>query len=98
MANVTLILYLKKKSVNSSFFWFDVLVDEKEFLAFTHPEESPHMLDVILKQTLEEKDINKDGSIDFQEYIGDRGIIFSIYLLHVGVLIHFQSCQIWTLK
>jgi hypothetical protein len=98
MANVTLILYLKKKSVNSSFFWFDVLVDEKEFLAFTHPEESPHMLDVILKQTLEEKDINKDGSIDFQEYIGDRGISVSIYLLHVGVLAHFQSCQIWTLK
>ncbi len=56
------------------------------------------MLDIILKQTLEEKDLNKDGSIDFQEYIGDRGICFSIFLLHVGIFTYFQSRQIWTLK
>ena len=51
-------------------------LDAKEFIAFTHPEEAPHMLDVILKQTLDEKDLNKDGYIDFQEYIGERGMIF----------------------
>lgn len=65
-----------------------ILVHEKEFLAFTHPEEAPHMLDIILKQTLEEKDINKDGSIDFQEYIGDRGSCFSIAFMHVGIFTH----------
>ncbi|XP_057381910.1 reticulocalbin-2-like isoform X1 [Daphnia carinata] len=51
----------------------DGKLDSQEFLSFTHPEEAPHMLEVILRQTLEEKDINKDGFIDFQEYIGDRG-------------------------
>jgi len=50
----------------------DGKLNVKEFLAFTHPEEAPHMLDTILKQTLEEKDLNKDGFIDFQEYIGER--------------------------
>lgn len=49
-----------------------------EFLAFSHPEEAPHMLEVILKQTLREKDLNKDGFIDFQEYIGDRGIQLAV--------------------
>ena len=53
----------------------DGKLNVKEFLAFTHPEEAPHMLDTILKQTLEEKDLNKDGFIDFQEYIGERGIL-----------------------
>lgn len=53
----------------------DGQLDAKEFVAFTHPEEAPHMLQVILKQTLEEKDTNKDGFVDFQEYIGDRGIL-----------------------
>lgn len=51
----------------------DGTLNAEEFLAFTHPEEAPHMLEVILRQTLEEKDANKDGFIDFQEYIGDRG-------------------------
>jgi len=50
----------------------DGKLNAKEFLAFTHPEEAPHMLETILKQTLEEKDLNKDGFIDFQEYIGER--------------------------
>ncbi|XP_076039128.1 reticulocalbin-2-like isoform X2 [Oratosquilla oratoria] len=50
----------------------DGLLDEKEFLAFTHPEEHPDMLPIILQQTLEEKDTNKDGVIDFQEYIGSE--------------------------
>ena len=60
-------------------------LDSQEFLAFTHPEEAPHMLEVILRQTLEEKDANKDGFIDFQEYIGDRGIYLQ-YSLHVAFL------------
>jgi len=50
----------------------DGKLNAEEFLSFTHPEEVPHMLETILKQTLEEKDLNKDGFIDFQEYIGER--------------------------
>lgn len=56
-------------------------LDENEFLSFTHPEEAPHMLDVILRQTLEEKDVNKDGFVDFQEYIGERGTYIFSYTL-----------------
>lgn len=66
----------------------DGKLDEKEFLAFTHPEEAPHMLEVILKQTLEEKDTNKDGSIDFQEYIGDRGITVH-FIFACCIYVHF---------
>ncbi|XP_063601851.1 reticulocalbin-2-like isoform X1 [Penaeus indicus] len=51
----------------------DGRLDDMEFLAFSHPEESPDMLPIILQQTLEEKDTNNDGLIDFQEYIGDKG-------------------------
>lgn len=51
----------------------DGRLDDMEFLAFSHPEESPDMLPIILQQTLEEKDTNSDGLIDFQEYIGDKG-------------------------
>lgn len=51
----------------------DGRLDDMEFLAFSHPEESPYMLPIILQQTLEEKDTNSDGLIDFQEYIGDKG-------------------------
>ncbi|XP_037804133.1 reticulocalbin-2-like isoform X3 [Penaeus monodon] len=51
----------------------DGRLDDMEFLAFSHPEESPDMLPIILQQTLEEKDANNDGLIDFQEYIGDKG-------------------------
>lgn len=53
----------------------DGRLDDMEFLAFSHPEESPDMLPIILQQTLEEKDTNSDGLIDFQEYIGDKGTI-----------------------
>lgn len=51
----------------------DGRLDANEFVSFTHPEEAPHMLDVILRQTRLEKDLNGDGFIDFGEYIGPRG-------------------------
>ena len=35
---------------------------------------------LILKQTLEEKDLNKDGYLDFQEFVGAKGTI-KIYLI-----------------
>nr|CAD7430550.1 unnamed protein product [Timema monikensis] len=50
----------------------DGLLDKLEFVKFTHPEEHPEMLPVILEQTLAEKDLDQDGSISFQEYVGQR--------------------------
>lgn len=52
----------------------DAKLDAEEFVAFSHPEEHPEMLPIILQQTLRDKDLNNDGFIDFQEYLGDRGI------------------------
>ncbi|CAH1960034.1 unnamed protein product [Acanthoscelides obtectus] len=55
----------------------DGLLDSTEWIAFSHPEEHPDMLPVILEQTLREKDKDGDGVISFQvvliEYVGDRG-------------------------
>ncbi|CAL4122170.1 unnamed protein product [Meganyctiphanes norvegica] len=51
----------------------DGRLDAKEFLSFTHPEEHPNLLPIILMQTLRDKDKNNDGVIDFQEFIGEKG-------------------------
>ncbi|XP_014287225.1 reticulocalbin-2 [Halyomorpha halys] len=51
----------------------DGFLDKKEFISFSHPEEAPEMLPHILRNTLDEKDSNHDGVIDFQEFIGDKG-------------------------
>lgn len=51
----------------------DGALDKKEFLLFSHPEEHAEMYPLILKQTLDEKDINNDGFLDFQEFVGDKG-------------------------
>ncbi|XP_017769822.1 PREDICTED: reticulocalbin-2 [Nicrophorus vespilloides] len=52
----------------------DNILEGDEWIAFSHPEEHPAMLPVILNQTLKEKDTDRDGSISFQEFIGDRGV------------------------
>lgn len=45
-----------------------------EYFAFTHPEDNMgRMRQALLTNTKMEKDKNKDGKIDFQEFIGDRG-------------------------
>ncbi|KAJ8965295.1 hypothetical protein NQ314_004224 [Rhamnusium bicolor] len=51
----------------------DGSLDSQEWVLFSHPEEHPKMLPIILEQTLKEKDKDGDGFINFQEYIGDRG-------------------------
>lgn len=51
----------------------DGRLDSTEFLSFTHPEEHPNLLPIILMQTLRDKDKNNDGVIDFQEFIGEKG-------------------------
>jgi reticulocalbin-2 len=43
-----------------------------EHVRFHSPEEHPEMLPLILSQTLRDKDLNKDGRIDFQEFVGDQ--------------------------
>lgn len=50
----------------------DGYLDSEEFKAYTHPEETPRMFPLLLKQALEDKDIDKDGSITFQEFVGKK--------------------------
>ncbi|XP_066260085.1 reticulocalbin-2 [Euwallacea similis] len=52
----------------------DGLLNSTEFQAFSNPEEDPDMVMLVLNQTLNNKDTDKDGSISFQEYIGERGV------------------------
>lgn len=56
----------------------DGSLNKHEFIMFSHPEEHPDMLPLILKQTLQEKDTDGDGFINFQEYIGDRGKLYTV--------------------
>lgn len=44
---------------------------KEEMTAFLHPEESDHMKDVMVEETLEDIDKDKDGRISLDEYIGD---------------------------
>lgn len=51
----------------------DGKLDMNEFIVFNNPEEHPQMLPIIMQQTLNDKDKNKDNVIDFQEFIGEKG-------------------------
>jgi len=42
-----------------------------EFQAFLHPEDAEYMRDIMVIETLEDMDTDKDGSLSMEEYIGD---------------------------
>lgn len=43
---------------------------KEEFTDFLHPEEAPHMQDIVITETIEDIDKDGDGKISLQEYIG----------------------------
>lgn len=45
-------------------------LNKLEFQDFVHPEESAHMKDIIVIETIEDIDKDKDGKISMEEYIG----------------------------
>lgn len=49
----------------------DGFLTKGEFTDFLHPEESKHMKDVIVDETIEDMDKNKDGVLSLEEYISD---------------------------
>eukprot|EP00095_Tigriopus_kingsejongensis_P008000 snap_masked-scaffold269_size230758-processed-gene-1.6 protein:Tk08000 transcript:snap_masked-scaffold269_size230758-processed-gene-1.6-mRNA-1 annotation:"Reticulocalbin-2" len=51
----------------------DGQLNPTEFLSFTHPEDNPAMHEVVVSRVLRDKDQDGDGTVDFQEYMGDRG-------------------------
>lgn len=49
----------------------DDALNKEEFAAFLHPEETGHMRDIVVLETMEDIDKDKDGKISLNEYIGD---------------------------
>lgn len=49
----------------------DGSLNKQEFQDFVHPEESEHMKDIIVIETIEDIDKDKDGKISIEEYIGN---------------------------
>lgn len=49
----------------------DKVLNKNEFTDFLHPEESEIMKDVVVDETLEDVDKDKDGLISLSEYIAD---------------------------
>lgn len=49
----------------------DDALTKEEFSGFLHPEETGHMRDIVVLETMEDIDKDKDGRISLNEYIGD---------------------------
>ncbi|XP_059484453.1 calumenin [Neocloeon triangulifer] len=49
----------------------DEALTKDEFTGFIHPEEAGHMRELIVIETMEDIDKDKDGKISIDEYIGD---------------------------
>lgn len=49
----------------------DGALTKEEFINFLHPEEASHMQDVVIVETMEDIDKDKDNRISLEEYIGD---------------------------
>lgn len=46
-------------------------LSREEFIDFLHPEESSHMRDIVVAETLDDIDKDRDGKVSENEYIGD---------------------------
>lgn len=49
----------------------DDQLTRQEFTAFLHPEDHPLMRDIVIIETIEDIDKDKDGKVSVDEYIGD---------------------------
>ena len=51
-------------------------LSREEFAHFLHPEEVDHMKEIVVIETIEDLDKNKDGKITEDEYIGKERFIY----------------------
>jgi Ca2+-binding EF-hand superfamily protein len=47
------------------------MLDRTEYGCFMHPEDCDHMRDIVVQETVEDIDKDKDGFVSLEEYIGD---------------------------
>lgn len=57
----------------------DGFLDKNEFRRFCNPEDFADMLPILIETTLDEKDLNKDGVISFEEFVSNKGYLFLPY-------------------
>ena len=47
-------------------------LNDKEYYAFMHPENHPDMKDLVVEETLDDMDTNKDGFLSLDEFVGRK--------------------------
>ena len=47
----------------------DGVLDREEFASFLHPQDTPHMKDIVVQEALDDMDKDKDGYVTVEEYI-----------------------------
>ena len=50
---------------------YDGVLSFSEYIDFLHPEDAEHMRDIVVMETMEDIDKDKDGVISEAEYIGE---------------------------
>ena len=51
----------------------DGKLSRDEFAIYLHPEDTPYMREVVITETLQDMDSNKDGFVDMEEYMSECG-------------------------
>ncbi len=72
----------------------DDKLTKDELTSFLHPEEIDHMKDIMVEETMEDIDKDKDGKISLDEYIGNYTTIHinqAISLVLVRALLECRS-------
>ncbi|KHJ89613.1 EF hand [Oesophagostomum dentatum] len=59
-------MYFKAADVDG-----DGKLNKEELSAFLNPENYKHMHKILVEVTMKEKDVNKDGAIDLNEFLGE---------------------------
>ena len=69
-------------------------MDRKEYVAFSHPEDHPHIMRApVIQSVMKNRDKNQDGKLDFQEFVGERAkdqdkVNAKIYIIaHIDIVI-----------
>lgn len=59
----------------------DDKLTKEELTSFLHPEEVDHMKDIMVEETLEDIDKDKDGKVSLDEYIGEHFVKMISWLI-----------------
>lgn len=65
----------------------DDKLTKEELTSFLHPEEIDHMKDIMVEETLEDIDKDKDGKVSLDEYIGEH------FVCMIHDPLNFKSAQ-----